>query len=427
MNLTGYFGSSLETNITHSSNVTLLPPQPSRQSAVVIPLDLKIGVTSAYAVIFFVALFGNSVGLYVVLKKFSSTSVTNLFIGNMAVADLLLTTTIMPYTVAFLYRGRLWIGGTLGSITCKGLHYVMPVFISATVFTMMLISFDRFYAVFYPLKGKLFRKPKVLSSTIWVLSFGLMTPYVLLFQTRERQPGVYYCFQEWPWAPPNDTDLSETYRVRKIFHICVFVIIYALPLTMTIIINCLICRKLWLRKIPGNVTDTNLAAEKRLKRKVTRLLVITCVVFAVCWFPVYVNHYFRFVRPNQSHKLPFKVQLLFYWIAHANSALNPCLYILLNKRYRKAFFATLNNFWQFGSSKNNYVNILRFVTGASRKTNAYALPQSPTKGKSGQANLALSLISIKDARSPPNNLTETSLNNNTKETKDNALDDLIQV
>ena len=382
-------------------------------------------------VIFFVALFGNSVGLYVVLKKFSSTSVTNLFIGNMAVADLLLTTTIMPFSVAFLYRRSLWIGGTLGSITCKTLFYVVPVFISASVFTMMLISFDRFYAIFHPLKGKLFRKPKVLSSTIWVLSFGLMTPYVLLFQTIETQAGVYYCVQRWPWAPPNDTDWSETYRVLKSFHICVFVIVYALPLSTTIIIYSLICRKLWLRKIPGNVTDTNLAAEKRLKRKVTRLLVITCVVFAVCWFPVYVNHYFRFVRPDQSHKLPFKVQLLFYWLAHANSALNPCLYILLNKRYRKAFFATLNNFWQFGSSKNNCSdtksNILRFVTAASRRTNGYALPQSPTKGKSGKANLALSLVSIKDTRSTPNNLTETSLNNNTKETKGNALDDAIQV
>ena len=197
------------------------------------------------------------------------------------------------------------------------------------------------------------------------------------------------------------------------------------------IIYSFICRKLWLRKIPGNVTDTNLASEKRLKRKVTRLLVITCVVFAVCWFPVYVNHYFRFVRPDQSRKLPSKVQLLFYWIAHANSALNPSLYILLNKRYRKAYFATLNNFWQFGPSKNycndTKSNILRFVTAASRKTNAYALPQSPTRGKSGQANLALSLVSIKDARSPPNNLTETSMNNNTKETKGNALDDVIQV
>ena len=311
------------------------------------------------------------------------------------------------------------------------LFYVMPVFISAPVFTMMLISFDRFYAVFFPLKEKFFQKPKVLSAIIWIFSFGLMTPYVLMFQTKEIQPGVYYCIQEWPWAPPNDTGLTETYKVLKSFHICVFVIVYALPLSITIIIYSLICRKFWQRKIPGNVTDIKLAAEKRLKRKVTRLLVITCVVFAVCWFPVYVNHYFWFVRPDQSHKLPLKVQLLFNWLAHANSALNPCLYILLNEKFRKAFFATLNNFWQFGSSKNNCSdtksNILRFVTAASRKTNAYALPQSPTRGKSGQANLALSLVSIKDARSPPNNLTETSLNNNTKETKGNALDDVIQV
>ncbi|CAH3116874.1 unnamed protein product, partial [Porites lobata] len=419
-----------EKNITHSSNVTLLP-QPSRSDAVIIPLDLKIGLTSAYVVIFFVALFGNSVGLYVVLKKFSSTSVTNLFISNMAVADLLLTTTIMPFSVAFLYRGSLWIGGTLGSITCKALFYVMPVFISASVFTMMLISFDRFYAVFFPLKEKFFQKPKVLSAIIWILSFGLMTPYVLMSQTHEIRPGVYYCLQEWPWAPSNDTDLTETYKVLKSFHISVFVIVYALPLSITIIIYSLICRKLWLRKIPGNVTDTNLAAEKRLKRKVTRLLVITCVVFAVCWFPVYVNNYFWYVRPDQSHKLPLKVKLLFNRLAHANSALNPCLYILLNENFRKAFFATLNNFCQFGSSKNNSSdtksNILRFVTAASRKTNAYALPQGPTRGKSGQANLALSLVSIRDARSTLNNLTKTSLNNNTKETKDNALDDAIQV
>ena len=386
-------------------------------------------------VIFLVALFGNSVGFYVVLikKESSSTSVPNLqlFIGNMAVADLLLTITIMPFSVAYLYRDTLWIGGTLGSITCKALFYVMPVFISASVFTMMLISFDRFYAVFFPLKEKFFQKPKVLSAIIWIFSFGLMTPYVLMFQTKEIQPGVYYCIQEWPWAPPNDTGFTETYKVLKSFHICVFVIVYALPLSITIIIYSLICRKFWLRKIPGNVTDIKLAAEKRLKRKVTRLLVITCVVFAVCWFPVYVNHYFWFVRPDQSHKLPLKVQLLFNWLAHANSALNPCLYILLNEKFRKAFFATLNNFWQFGSSKNNCSdtksNILRFVTAAARKTNAYALPQSPTRGKSGQANLALSLVSIRDARSPPNNLTEASLNNNTKETKDNALDDVIQV
>ena len=416
------FGSSLETNITHASNVTLLPPQPD---SVGIPLDLKIGLTSAYVVIFLVALFGNSVGFYVVVikKESSSTSVTNLFIGNMAVADLLLTITIMPFTVAFLYRDTLWIGGTLGSVTCKALFYVMPVFISASVFTMMLISFDRFYAVFYPLKEKFFQKPKVLSAIIWISSFGLMTPNVLMFQTTEEQPGVYYCLEKWPWAPPNDTDFTETYKVLKSFHICLFVVLYALPLSVTLFIYFLICRKLWLGKIPGNVTDSKIAAENRLKRKVTCLLVITCVVFAVCWFPVYVNHYFWYVRPDQSHKLPLRVQMLFIWIAHANSALNPCLYILLNKKFRQKFQATLHNLLQFGSSKSNNK---RFVTvGAPRKTNAYTLPQSPTKAKSEQTNLSLSLMSVRDNRSPSNGPTKTSLNINTKETKDDVVTEAI--
>ena len=416
-------GSSLETNITHASNVT---------DSVGIPLDLKIGLTSAYVVIFLVALFGNSVGFYVVVikKESSSPSVTNLFIGNMAVADLLLTITIMPFSVAYLYRGTLWIGGTLGSITCKALFYVMPVFISASVFTMMLISFDRFYAIFYPLKEKFFQKPKVLSAIIWISSFGLMTPNVLMYQTNEIRPGVYYCLQKWPWAPPNDTDFTETYKVLKSFHISVFVIVYALPLSITIIIYSLICRKLWLRKIPGNVTDTNLAAAEKSKRKVVRLLVVICVVFAVCWFPVYVNHYFWYVRPDQSHKLPVSVEMLFNWIAHANSALNPCLYILLNEKFRRKFQATLHNLLQFGSSKNNCSdtksNNKRFLTVATpRKTDAYTLPQSPTKAKSGQTNLSLSLMSVRDNRSPPNGRTKTSLNNNTKETKDHVVTEAI--
>ena len=424
------FGSSLETNITHASNVTPLPPQ---QDTVGFPLDLKIGLTSAYVVIFLVALFGNSVGFYVVLinKESSSTSVTNLFIGNMAVADLLLTITIMPFSVAYLYRDpALWIGGTLGSITCKALFYVIPVFISASVFTMMVISFDRFYAVFYPWKKKFFQKPKVLSAIIWISSFGSMIPFVLMFQTTEVKTGVYYCWQEWPWAPPNDTDFTETYKVLKSFHICLFVILYALPLSVTLFIYFLICRKLWLRKIPGNVTDSKLAAEKRLKRKVTSLLVITCVVFAVCWFPVYVNHYFTYVRHDQNHKLPMRVQLLFNWIAHTNSALNPCLYILLNEKFRQKFQATLHNLLQFGSSKNNCSdtksNNKRFLTVvAPRKTDAYTLPQSPTKANSGQTNLWLSLLSVRENRSPPNGRTKTSLNNNTKETKDDVVTEAI--
>ena len=119
-------------------------------------------LTVAYALIFVVALFGNSFGLFVVLKRSASKNITNLFIANMAIADLLVTVTVMPYSVAFFYRNSRWVPGVIGTITCKALYYIMPVAIAASVFTMLFISFDRFYAIFYPFKEKVFRNPKIL-------------------------------------------------------------------------------------------------------------------------------------------------------------------------------------------------------------------------------------------------------------------------
>ena len=291
-------------------------------------------MTAAYAFIFIVALFGNSFGLFVALKKSSATNVTNLFIANMAVADLLLTVTAMPFSVAYFYRGIRWFSGTLGTITCKALFYVIPVSIAATVLTMLVISIDRFYAVFYPLRVKLFRQPRVFSAIVWILSIALMIPYVLIFQVQFHPVlNVTECIQLWPWGDPND--ITETYRVLKIFHICVFVMIYVFPLSIMAVVYFLICRKLWHRIIPGHVTHNNRVAAEMSKRKVVRQLVVLVVVFALCWFPTYVNHYFWFVRPEHSHKLRVEVYFVFTWLAHANSAINPCLYVILSGSFRR--------------------------------------------------------------------------------------------
>ena len=339
-----------------TNNTFVTEPFIAQTPASGIPAEIQIGMTSAYAVIFTFALLGNSLGLYAILKK-TSTNITNVFIANMAVADLLLTLTVMPYTVAYLYRGHVWIGGIMGEITCRAMFYTIPVSIAATVLTMMVISLDRFYAIYYPLRENIFQKPIILSSIIWSLSLVLMLPYALLFQVK-FDPGLnaYVCLQVWPWADPSDITYAETYRVLKFFHISNFILMYVLPLLSTITIYILICRKLTRRQIPGNVTQGLRAMADNSKRKVVRLLVIICVVFAVCWFPTYVNHYFVYVlQPGQGPKLPFSVQLVFTWIAHLNSAINPFLYILLNKKFRVALFSVLPvppclSSWPIGTS-----------------------------------------------------------------------------
>ena len=99
----------------------------------------------------------------------------------------------------------------------------------------------------------------------------------------------HLCLQVWSWQDKNDVTNAETYRVLRIFRITIFVVLYAWPLSITIVIYILICRKLWLRKILGNVTTTNRAAAQTFKLKVVRLLVVIAMVFAICWYPSNVD------------------------------------------------------------------------------------------------------------------------------------------
>ena len=162
-------------------------------------------------------------------------------------------------------------------------------------FQRVFISVDRLYAIFFPFKEKIFQNPKFLSAIIWTLSIVLMIPYVILLQVEyDNIADAYYCVlvPVWPWEDENDLILEEASRAYKTFHIVVFITLYAFPFFITVTNCSLICRKLWQRKIPGNVTDSNRANAQKSKRKVVRLLMTVCVVFAVCWFPIYVNHYF---------------------------------------------------------------------------------------------------------------------------------------
>ncbi|XP_068739258.1 neuropeptide SIFamide receptor-like [Montipora capricornis] len=344
--------------------------------------NAQIGLTSAYAVTFLIAFFGNSFGLFVVLKK-SSRRVTNFFIANMAIADLSLTITAMPYTVKCIYSGGLWFGGKLGIVTCKMLFYAIPISIVASVLTILFISFERFYAVFFPLREAIFQRPKILSTMIWVLSFALMFPYVFFSDVAfDPVTNGYYCDLG---MPSKDLDERSLLGIFKIFHISLFVIMYALPLFITIIIYTLICRKLVHRKIPGNMTDSNRAVVEKSRRKVVRLLVVICVVFALCWFPTYINHFYMFVRPDQKHKLPPVVGLVFFWIGHANSAINPCLYILLNEGFRKTLFA-----------------LLRKLCGRGTNLSFYDKPASADQtGCENTINISLKLLKVQDKEHGP--------------------------
>ena len=95
---------------------------------------------------------------------------------------------------------------------------------------MMLISFDRFYAVFYTLlKTKDLPKAEVIDSNHLDPVFCVNATTKGHFQQVQFHPTLNLNVQVWPWDDPNDPTFGETYRILKIFHIIIFVILYALP------------------------------------------------------------------------------------------------------------------------------------------------------------------------------------------------------
>lgn len=283
-------------------------------------------VISFYVVIFIVALFGNSIGLYVVFVKAVTRKLTNLLIKNLAIADLLVTLTIMPYSVLHLFfKPNQWFGGPAGTVTCKAIFYALPVSIAASIITMVVISLERFCTIYCPLRQTLLRNGKTLTAVIWLISLISMSPYLLLFNVVHYR-GFHFCLQRLPWTD----DPQEVLPVLKIFYIILFVLFYVLPLLGISFLNIITARRLWFHNARG--TNSRTASELR-RRSVVKMLMIIVLAFTLCWLPAHVMHYFFL---SKQAKIPKLTGYLLFWVSHSNSAINPLLYMAFNRRFRCA-------------------------------------------------------------------------------------------
>ena len=260
-----------------------------------------------------------------------------MLILNMAIADLLVTVFWMPASLLFFHMEGRWIGGTFGEISCKFVRFSCQLSIPASIAVLMVVSIDRFFAVVYPMKARTFRlKIKMMTLAAWVCSAAYAIPYGISFGILEHD-GIYYCS---PWFPPLDNMTSF-----QIYYLITFVFFYCTPLLILMVLYTLMSRKLWKTRIPGNVTEERHKSSEQEKRRVISALISITVVFAVFWFPPHVMHYITVFRTTDVYpKVPMEIQCLFYWTGHFNSCVNPCLYVLLNRGYRRYMRQILQRF-----------------------------------------------------------------------------------
>lgn len=97
------------------------------------------------------------------------------------------------------------------------------------------------------------------------------------------------------------------------------------------------------RLVPGrkSKTDNNPGAARRKamvnrEKRFTFVLAVVIGVFVVCWFPFFFSYSLQAVCP-ETCAIPDPLFKFFFWIGYCNSCLNPVIYTIFNKDFRKAF------------------------------------------------------------------------------------------
>ncbi|KAL9980905.1 hypothetical protein ACROYT_G009547 [Oculina patagonica] len=297
-----------------------------------------VWMTIAYVVIFIFGFFGNACVIYIVASRKRMKSTFNFLIVNMAIGDLLVTLFIMPFEVKFLYAGQTWISGGLGSVTCKFVYFSGVLSIAATIITLVFISLDRYFAILHPFVDvPVIRNTKLVTSVIWISSSLYFSLYLVLFDSVPTADGSrFVCRMVWNYLY---TDRAKQFEVARAYFMTTFVVLYLIPLAAIAGLYIPIGRRLWSREIPGVSTAHQKRQNESSKRKVLRMLIIVVVTFALCWLPTHIMHllgYF-FTEKYKALLAIGHVETSFYFLSHANSAINPCLYIFLNQRFNLEF------------------------------------------------------------------------------------------
>uniref|UniRef100_A0A3Q3IM15 Alpha-2B adrenergic receptor n=1 Tax=Monopterus albus TaxID=43700 RepID=A0A3Q3IM15_MONAL len=72
------------------------------------------------------------------------------------------------------------------------------------------------------------------------------------------------------------------------------------------------------------------------EKRFTFVLAVVMGVFVICWFPFFLSYSLQAVCP-ETCSIPNPLFKFFFWIGYCNSCLNPVIYTIFNKDFRKAF------------------------------------------------------------------------------------------
>nr|XP_046232215.1 urotensin-2 receptor [Scatophagus argus] len=299
------------------------------------PLNAHEDIAATFAIgtiLSIMCLVGVSMNIYtlvVMCHSMRNAASMYIYIVNLALADLLYLLTI-PFVVCTHYL-KGWYYGDAG---CRILISMDFLTMHASIFTLTIMSTERYFAVLKPLdtvkRSKSYRK--AIALLVWVASLILTIPMIVGIQLMTVGNKVM-C----------QSTLSQlSYKIYITFLFCTSIVAPGLIIGYLYI---QLARTYWVSQ-----TETFKQTKKPPNQKVLYLIFTIVLLFWACFLPFWIWQLLDQFELSQSLSAKAKrnINYLTTCLTYSNSCINPFLYTLLTKNY-KEYMRKHKRSWTAGS------------------------------------------------------------------------------
>ncbi|NXT63084.1 ADA1B protein, partial [Chaetops frenatus] len=334
------------------------PDSPALATSRAIVVGLILGAFILFAII------GNILVILSVACNRHLRIPTNYFIVNLAIADLLLSFTVLPFSATLEVLGY-WV---LGRIFCDIWAAVDVLCCTASILSLCAISIDRYIGVRFSLQyPALVTRRRAICAllAVWLLSMVISIGPLLGWKEPAPQDDRECRITEEPFYALFSS--LGSFYIPLIVILVMYCRVYIVAKRTTRNLEAGVMREmsnsteLTLRihykhvhedalnnaKAKGHNPRSSLAF-KLLKfsreKKAAKTLGIVVGMFILCWLPFFIvlplGSLFSALKPPETI---FKV---IFWLGYFNSCLNPIIYPCSSKEFKRAFTQILRCQWQ---------------------------------------------------------------------------------
>ncbi|NP_001107334.1 chemokine (C-C motif) receptor 3 [Xenopus tropicalis] len=283
--------------------------------------SIKFGAAAVpffYYTVFTLSLLGNGLILFLLLKYEKIKTVTNLFILNLVISDLLFTITL-PFWA--FYHSNEWV---FGNGMCKVVSSVFFIGFFSCILFLTVMTMDRYLAVVHAVSAARTRKliyVYVASIAIWVISFVSTVPKFVLYGTRKHDSAGILCEETGFSADKIDT-------WRRLGYYQQLTMFFLFPLIVILYCYTLIVVKLFNTKMHN-------------KDKAVKLISVIVLAFFICWTPYNVVIFLRLSPGDPCNDYLNNAFYICRNIAYFHCCINPFFYTFVGTKFRRHLSALL--------------------------------------------------------------------------------------